>query len=252
MAQLSGTGRLADDLWLMAHHEVTGKPYLQPRATGLGLAGALLAELVLGGDLLAWPDGVAATGDARPDDGLASLVLGHVLQEPEPHPAREWLLFLGGTAAGRVARRLEDSGYLALSAARRPWRAQRRVPVNADCAFAPLARVQYALRSSRPAAAAHGVVLAGLADACGLGPRLQAYLPPGARLALAHYATLLGVPPGNTAAWVLPASYAAAALTGLAWGLVLKTRRPQVYAAIGLGAHAVTGQRAPATGPAPR
>jgi len=33
---------------------------------------------------------------------------------------------------------------------------------------------------------------------------------------------------------------------GLAWGLVLRARRPQVYAAIGLGAHAVTGQTAPA------
>jgi hypothetical protein len=40
---LSGTGRLADDLYLLAHHEITGKPHLQPRAAGLGLAGALLA-----------------------------------------------------------------------------------------------------------------------------------------------------------------------------------------------------------------
>jgi hypothetical protein len=37
------------------------------------------------------------------------------------------------------------------------------------------------------------------------------------------------------------------AVIGLAWGLVLKVWRPQVYAAIGLGAHAVTGQLTPAT-----
>jgi len=61
-------------------------------------------------------------------------------------------------------------------------------------------------------------------------------------LALRHYAILLGVPPGDPAAWALPASYGAAAVTGLAWALILKTRRPGVYAAIGLGAHAVTGQ----------
>jgi hypothetical protein len=42
-----GTGRLADDLYLIAHHELTGRPHLAPRAVGLGLAGALLAELVL-------------------------------------------------------------------------------------------------------------------------------------------------------------------------------------------------------------
>jgi hypothetical protein len=46
---------------------------------------------------------------------------------------------------------------------------------------------------------------------------------------------------------VLPASYGAVAVIGLAWGLVLKFRRPQTYAAIGLGAHAATGQLAPAS-----
>lgn len=44
---LRGTGYLADDLYLIAHHERTGRPLLSPRAAGLGLAGALLAELVL-------------------------------------------------------------------------------------------------------------------------------------------------------------------------------------------------------------
>lgn len=32
MTGLGGTGRLADDLYLLAHHETTGKPHLQPRA----------------------------------------------------------------------------------------------------------------------------------------------------------------------------------------------------------------------------
>ena len=61
-------------------------------------------------------------------------------------------------------------------------------------------------------------------------------------LAVLHYATLLGVPSGSAAAWALPASYAAVAVAGLGWGLVLKVRRPQVYATIGLGAHAATSQ----------
>jgi amino acid transporter len=63
-------------------------------------------------------------------------------------------------------------------------------------------------------------------------------------LAVLHYATLLGVPSGSPAAWALPASYAAVAVAGLGWGLVLKVRRPQVYATIGLGAHAATSQHA--------
>jgi hypothetical protein len=44
---LAGTGLLADDLYLVAHHERTGRPLLAPRAVGLGLAGSLLADLVL-------------------------------------------------------------------------------------------------------------------------------------------------------------------------------------------------------------
>ena len=54
-AGLGGTGRVADDLYLMAHHEVSGRPLLQPRALGTGLAAALLAELMLGGSIVLRP-----------------------------------------------------------------------------------------------------------------------------------------------------------------------------------------------------
>ena len=64
-------------------------------------------------------------------------------------------------------------------------------------------------------------------------------------LALLHYHTLLGVAPGSPAAWLLPAGYAVMAAAGLGWAIVLRLRRPHVYATIGLGAHAVTGQIAP-------
>jgi amino acid transporter len=79
-----------------------------------------------------------------------------------------------------------------------------------------------------------------------IAPALAAILLTGiVVLAVLHYGTLLGVPAGATAAWALPASYAAVAVIGLIWGLILKIRRPQVYAAIGLGAHAATGQLTP-------
>jgi amino acid transporter len=81
-----------------------------------------------------------------------------------------------------------------------------------------------------------------------IAPTLAAALLTGiVILAATHYSTLLGVPPGSTAAWALPASYALIATTGLAWGLILRIRRPRTYAAIGLGAHAVTGQLTPAS-----
>jgi amino acid transporter len=60
-------------------------------------------------------------------------------------------------------------------------------------------------------------------------------------LAVGHYAALLGVAPGDPAAWLLPAAFAVAAVAGAAWGLVLRARRPEVYAGIGLGAEAAAG-----------
>ncbi len=174
-AQLTGTGRLADDLYLMAHHEVTGKPLLQPRAVGLGLAGALLAELVLAGRIRVGPGGVAVAGAAPSGDALADSVLALVHGEEQRRPARDWLLFLARTAAADVARRLAGSGYL--TRVRHGWRGERWVPVDAECAFVPLARVKSALSPSRPLNV-HGAALAGLAAACGLGSRLALYLPP--------------------------------------------------------------------------
>lgn len=71
-------------------------------------------------------------------------------------------------------------------------------------------------------------------------------------LAVRNYAALLGVPPGDPAAWALPASYAVIAAAGLAWGLILKARRPLIYAAIGLGPAAVTARLHVASPDAPR
>ncbi len=94
MAALTGTGRLADDVYLLAHHEVSGRPFLQPRAIGLGLAGGLLAELVLAGAIRVAADGLAATGRVRMRDGLVRGAHFAVLRERERHCAGAWLAFL--------------------------------------------------------------------------------------------------------------------------------------------------------------
>jgi amino acid transporter len=84
-----------------------------------------------------------------------------------------------------------------------------------------------------------------------IAPALAAVLLTGiAVLAILHYSTLLGVVPGSAAAWALPAGYGVIAAAGLAWALILRTRRPDVYQAIGLGAHAASIQaRTPGTRP---
>jgi hypothetical protein len=178
VAELTGTGRLADDLYLMAHNDLTGRPYLQARAIGIGLAGALLAELVITGKIRIWSDGLGVADHSRPRDELARDVLDLVLSEP--NSPRDWLMFLGRSATTDVARRLEVAGYLSQVGSRRPWRAGRWVPVDSDCAFAPMFRVRAALDPARATSDA-GATLVGLASACGLGPRVLSYGPPGAR-----------------------------------------------------------------------
>lgn len=188
-AQLSGTGRLADDLYLMAHNDSTGRPYLQPRATGIGLAGALLAELLLAGGVSLSSAGTLSAGGVTPADRLTAQVQNQISTEREPLAAAEWLQFLGRTTTADVARRLAGSGYLA-RVPRRLWRAGRWVPADSDCAFMPLNRARSALDSSR-VPTVHWAALAGLAAACGLETRLLDYAPPRGRRSPQAAAALL-------------------------------------------------------------
>lgn len=59
-------------------------------------------------------------------------------------------------------------------------------------------------------------------------------------LALANFATLLGVEPTSPLRWGIPSVYLVIAVLGVLWALVLRHRRPEVYAAIGLGAKGAT------------
>ena len=179
-AGLGGTGLVADDLYLMAHDENSGRPLLRRRALGTGLAAGLLAELMLAGCITVRWDGAVAPGRTRPAGELARQVRDLIAAEHEPHLVRDWLLFGARTAAQDVAGRLERSGYLRRVGGRWPWRSARWVPVEPDWAFSPLLRVRSALDPARPWSA-HGTVLAGLAVACGLGFRLAQYVPPAGR-----------------------------------------------------------------------
>jgi amino acid transporter len=59
-------------------------------------------------------------------------------------------------------------------------------------------------------------------------------------LALSNIATLFGVEEGSKPTWVVPLAFAVLLVAGIAWALVLRGSRPQVYAGIGLGARSST------------
>src|SRR5437879_2602770 len=104
---LSGTGRVADDLYLVAHDDVSGRPLLA-RGLGLGLAGGLLAELMLGRCIGLYPDGTVGAGRIWPDDGLGRRVRDQVAAERPLLGMRDWLAYLALTAPQDVAARLEQ------------------------------------------------------------------------------------------------------------------------------------------------
>jgi hypothetical protein len=164
---------VADDLYLLGHEERSGKPLLQPSALGTGLAGALLAELMLVGWIgLRQDSAVMITRDAPQGAVRQNALLKRIADKPGPEPVRSWLRILAHSAEHDVAVRLEEAGYLEHVRARVPWRQGRWVPVDPDWAFAPVLRARAALDRTRPLTA-YSATLAGLTVACGLGFRLS-------------------------------------------------------------------------------
>jgi hypothetical protein len=172
---LSGTGLVADDLYLLGHDDRTGKPLLQRRALGIGLAGALLAELMLAGWIGLRHDNAVVISSHVPQEGMQRHpLLRQIVSESGPQPVPAWLRYLARSAARDVAVRLEQAGYLERIDGRIPWSQGQWIPVNQDWAFAPILRVRATLDLARPVTT-HGAALTGLAVACGLGFRLSQY-----------------------------------------------------------------------------
>lgn len=157
---------LSDDLFLIAHDDTTGRPRLHARAVELGLAGALLAELVLYGRVTVH-DGRLVVVDRRPPgDPLAHTVLDQLISEPQYRAVRIWLAFLAGQAVDAVGQRLERAGRV--TRVNRRWhRSTRYVPVDMSSAAWPGHRLRLFLTRGEPLSLTDAL-LAGLVSATGL------------------------------------------------------------------------------------
>ena len=168
-APLHGTGRLADEFFLIAHDDVSGKPRLADRLLGLGLAGALLGELAMEKwiDLRAGVVSVAErSGTASaPSEALAARMFEYL--RAEEHPVRTWLAFFARTARDDVAARLTDAGLVARHGRKRPWQAGGWTPTSANAAALPAAQLVTQLVRGR-ALSEQQTVLVGLLRATGL------------------------------------------------------------------------------------
>ncbi|HEV2636805.1 MAG TPA: GPP34 family phosphoprotein [Actinocrinis sp.] len=165
MPALRGPGLLADDFYLLSHDSVTGEPLLTERVSGLGLAGALLAELAAHHRIDLAGGVVVVIDRSPPPDALARRMLG--LVQSEHHLLRDWLEFFARTAVDDVAARLAHLGVLGRRRSRRPWRESRWVPIHANSAALPAATLCTKLIRGEHLGA-HDAVLAGLTTATGL------------------------------------------------------------------------------------
>lgn len=198
---------LADDFFFLAHHETTGRSRLNDGALGLGMAGALLAELVLV-ERITVADGRVRISDRRPpDDALAHTVLDHLVNNPTVTAVRDWLRFLRQDANHQVGQRLLRAGQVRTIQVRRLLRTNvGYVPVDINTAAWPAARLAVTLGRGQPLAT-QDLVLTGLATATGLDtdvlhdvpasaqralPRQLATIPPPLRELLAETETAVG------------------------------------------------------------
>ncbi|WFE26883.1 GPP34 family phosphoprotein [Solwaraspora sp. WMMD791] len=179
---------LADEFFLLAHHDVTGRPRLHPRAVGLGLASAVLAELVTVGAVAVDAGQIWVVNPAAPADALGRSAIRLLLDEPEHTALRIWLTVLSERAPTHVAHRLVAGGVVQAEQSRRLLRSRTvYVPVDMNTAAWPWARLSMRLRRGEPLTEPD-LFLAGLSVETGLDTYLLDGAPPEASR---HLASLL-------------------------------------------------------------
>jgi hypothetical protein len=134
---------LADEFFFIAHDVQTGKLRLNARSAGLGLAGGLLGELVLHGNIdVANGTLTVVDGQAVPEDDLGYRILRQLGADRQNRSLRTWLLFFSQGALERVGVRLSRAGHVEPSKTRRPWgTVVRYMPTDVNMAVWPADRL---------------------------------------------------------------------------------------------------------------
>jgi Golgi phosphoprotein 3 (GPP34) len=160
---------LADELFFVVHDVQTGKLRLHARSAGLGLAGALLSELVLNGNLdVANGTLTVIDGQPLPEDDLGYRVLRQLTADRQNRSLRTWLAFFAQGAVERVGVRLTRTGQVQANKTRRPWgTVVRYVPTDLNAAVWPADRLNLLVSRGDPLEFSDAM-LAGLVAVTGL------------------------------------------------------------------------------------
>ena len=185
---------LGDEFFFVAHDDTTGKSRLHATASGLGLAAALLAELLFINRIAIQSGSLAVIDNRPPDDWLAHMVLDQLVSEPQHRSVRTWLAFLGQTARESVAQRLLRSGRVRTNQVRRTFRTMTVYPpVDTSAAAWPESRLRHLLNTGKPMSL-DDAALVGLISATGLCDRILWDAHADAHRYLAHVLDTLPTP----------------------------------------------------------
>ncbi|MBN1172490.1 MAG: GPP34 family phosphoprotein [Micromonosporaceae bacterium] len=186
---------LADEFFRLAHHDTTGKPLLHPRATSLGLAAALIGELVCEQKIMVRDGRVYPWRRTPPADALAHATLDQIIAQPQHTLVGTWLEFLSQTAYTDVATRLWRAGHVRPVTSRKLLRSATvtYIPTDLLTAAGPLIGLTKILRSGGSVTWAEGFLLC-LAVATDLAAQLVRDLP---KEAADHLDRLRAAAPGE-------------------------------------------------------
>lgn len=164
---------IADDLFLVIGDD-WGKLRVNRDVAQIGLAGGLLAELILSGYVTVERNYLIATRSGEPIDPLAGAVIRQVRAEQHELPVRKWIAFLAATSLGadylydNVGHRLTRAGRVTRTERGVLWRRRTLyVPTDSNDAGWAWARISSAL-SRGQALSSTDVAFAGLMLATGL------------------------------------------------------------------------------------
>lgn len=178
--------RLADDFYVVAHDSISFRCLLADRLFRVGLAAALLGELVLDRKIILRGGELRIVDGTPPSDMLSATVLSHLRAERDITSVRAWIRVFTRGSYEQVVQRLTRNGLL------RP-REVRRYVVFTVVVFAPTRLTPVGAAEGRLASRLGNrltlkpadLVLAGLMDATGLYDHVLARgTPPDTRTVL--------------------------------------------------------------------
>ncbi len=159
---------LADEFFLIGHDDYSGKPRVNGDVLDTGLAGAVLAELVLTRRVDIAEGRVMVRDRQTYGEPVTDAAMAELMEQSVAHPVRAWAEYLRTDVRAMVGRRLVTAGLVEQVTSRGLLRSTTRfVARDPMAAASPRVRVRYVM-DHEELLDEHTATLAALMLACGL------------------------------------------------------------------------------------